>query len=160
MRYSIYSYAIHPTPSLCPLPLYLPHFPTSLPHSLSHCRPHSLPLSSSLPPSLSITSSLSLVPYSDSLESIAGRQSEPSRITFDREIYLDSLTLPAARTLAFNLFPEDPECLMKASRRLPGQMSILAKYCDLELIRSLANSAGSIIFLELLLLLRLSLLLL
>ena len=60
-------------------------------------------------------------------------------ITFQREILIDALPIAVARSLALVLFPEDPEAMIKASKRLPGRMTSITKYCDLETVRLMGN---------------------
>lgn len=45
------------------------------------------------------------------------------RILFEKEITISALLYPVAHTLATNLFPEDPDALVKTSKRLPGWVS-------------------------------------
>lgn len=52
------------------------------------------------------------------------RDNPNQRILFEKEITISALLYPVAFVLATNLFPEDPDALLKTSKRLPGWVRI------------------------------------
>ena len=75
---------------------------------------------------------------------LANVTTSTERITFQREVPIDALPIAAARIMALSLFPEDPEAIIKASKRLSGRMSSITKYCDLETVRLMGNKMVTI----------------
>ena len=63
---------------------------------------------------------------------------------FEVELGVPPLPLSAARKLALSLCPEAGDDLVKAGRRLSGEMCFLASYADLATIRSIARRAKGI----------------
>ena len=52
------------------------------------------------------------------------RENPNQRILFEKEITISALLYPVALVLATNMFPEDPDALLKTSKRLPGWVRI------------------------------------